>query len=116
MLKLIRRISSDDGAVKVLFDHVRNVGICAVVFGAAAWQYKNLEPAGYIYYFQALIVGLLVVVGLFPFFCEPIPRHGQAAFCRLSEMAAAIDHAHLLSRNRYYRLIHSRRSIVISGE
>lgn len=58
MLKLIRRISSDDSAVKLLFDHVRNVGICAVVFGAAAWQYKNLEPAGYIYYFQVLIISI----------------------------------------------------------
>jgi len=76
MLKLIRRISSDDSAVKLLFDHVRNVGICAVVFGAAAWQYKNLESVGYSYYFQALIIGLLVVFGVFLFFVNQF--HGVA--------------------------------------
>lgn len=67
MLKLIRRIASDDTAVKLLFDHVRNVGICAIVFGAAVWQHNHLEPSGYVRYLQLLIVGFLVVFGLFLF-------------------------------------------------
>lgn len=82
MLKLIRRVSSDDSTVKLLFDHVRNVGICAVVFGAAAWQYKNLEPEGYTYFFQTLIIGLLVVFGLFLFLVNQF--HGMARL-RLSD-------------------------------
>jgi hypothetical protein len=41
---VITTLAGDDAAVKTLFDHVRNLGICAVVFGAAAWQFRNFAP------------------------------------------------------------------------
>ena len=66
MFDSIRRIARDDIAVKLLFDHVRNIGICAVVFGAAFWKYKNIGT-GYVYILDAAIIGLLVVLGLFLF-------------------------------------------------
>jgi hypothetical protein len=61
----IHSISDDDNAVKVLFDHVRNLGICAVVFAATVWKYNNMEESGWIYYFDWLIIILLVALGLF---------------------------------------------------
>ena len=67
MFNLIRRIAADDVAVKVLFDHVRNIGICAVVFGAALWKYRNIEP-DYVFFLDWVIIVLLVLLGLFLFF------------------------------------------------
>lgn len=75
MFSLIRRIASDDGAVKLLFDHVRNIGICAVVFGAAVWKYNNMA-SGYLYFFDVLIISLLAALGLFLFFVNQF--HGIA--------------------------------------
>lgn len=67
MFNLIRRIANDDTAVKLLFDHVRNIGICAVVFGAAFWKYKNMGP-DYIFFLDLAIIALLVILGVFLFF------------------------------------------------
>ena len=75
MFALIRRIASDDTTVKLLFDHVRNIGICAVVFGAAVWKYRNMAT-GYIYVVDILIIALLVVLGLFLFLVNQF--HGIA--------------------------------------
>lgn len=65
MLKLVRTIAGDDAAVKLLFDHIRNVGICAVVFGAALWKYNNIA-SGVGYVLDLLIICLLIALGLFP--------------------------------------------------
>jgi len=75
MFALIRRIANDDTAVKLLFDHVRNIGICAVVFGAAVWKYNNMGT-GYVYFLDVLIIALLVVLGLFLFIVNQF--HGIA--------------------------------------
>jgi hypothetical protein len=67
MLEFIKRIAADDVAVKLLFDHVRNIGICAVVFGAAFWKYKNIGPDHIFYLVDWIIVALLIVLGMFLF-------------------------------------------------
>ena len=66
MFKLIRQIAGDDGAVKALFDHVRNLGIASVVFGAAVWQFQH-PGDGSAYYFSMAIVVLLVIFAVFLF-------------------------------------------------
>jgi hypothetical protein len=66
MLKFVRGISDDDGAVKLLFDHVRNLGIAAAVLGSAVWKFRNAAPE--LFYFEMLIVALLGVFGVFLFF------------------------------------------------
>jgi hypothetical protein len=38
---LIRQVSDNDMTIKLVFDHVRNIGICALVFGAAAWKIRH---------------------------------------------------------------------------
>lgn len=66
MLKLVRAIAQDDSAVKMLFDHVRNLGIAAAVLSAAVWKFCNAEPQ-YLY-FEMLIAGLVGIFGMFLFF------------------------------------------------
>jgi hypothetical protein len=74
MFKLIRQIAGDDGAVKALFDHVRNLGIASAVFGAAVWQFQH---PGYVsaYYFSMAIVVLLFTFAAFLFFVNQL--HGM---------------------------------------
>jgi hypothetical protein len=43
MIRLVMRIAADDATVKLLFDHVRNIGITALLFGAAAWRSSALD-------------------------------------------------------------------------
>ena len=66
MFKLIRQIAGDDGAVKALFDHVRNLGIAGAVFGAAVWQFQH-PGSGSAYYCSMAIVVLLVTFAAFLF-------------------------------------------------
>jgi hypothetical protein len=66
--KLIRDVSSDDGAIKLLFDHVRNLGICALVFGAAMWKFRHLgKYALWQDVFDIVLMTLLTVFGCFLF-------------------------------------------------
>jgi hypothetical protein len=55
--------------------HVRNIGICAVVFGAAAWKYNNMG-SGHLYVLDVLIIVLLITLGLFLFLVNQF--HGIA--------------------------------------
>jgi hypothetical protein len=73
MFKLIRQITSDEIAMKALFDHVRNIGIIGVVLGASVWKYHNAGD-GYVYYFDMVIVVLLAVFGAFLFIVNQL--HG----------------------------------------
>ena len=36
---VLRALVRSDTAIKLLFDHLRNIGICAVIFVAAAWKF-----------------------------------------------------------------------------
>lgn len=66
MLKFLRELAEDDGAVKVLFDHVRNLGIAAAVLGAAAWKFQHANRQ--IFAIEMLVVVLLAAFGVFLFF------------------------------------------------
>lgn len=76
MLNLIRKIVDNDEAVKLLFDHVRNIGICAVVFGAALWKYNNIGP-GYIFFLDVIIIVLLGALAIFLFFVNQLHGLGK---------------------------------------
>ena len=67
MLTLIRRLSDNDGAVKALFDHLRNVGIAAAFFAAAAWKSAHVA-SDYTRHFDYVVVVLLCLFGSFLFF------------------------------------------------
>lgn len=74
MFKIIRQIAADDGAVKALFDHVRNLGIASVVLGAAVWQLQH-PGEGIAYYFSMAIVALLGAFAIFLFYVNQF--HGM---------------------------------------
>lgn len=38
---MLSRLADDTNAVKLIFDHFRNVGLCAVVLGSAVWTYRH---------------------------------------------------------------------------
>lgn len=42
MFHYLDKYAHDDALVKVVFDHFRNLGIIAVIFGAAVWKQKNV--------------------------------------------------------------------------
>jgi hypothetical protein len=75
MMKLVRQIADDEGAMKALFDHVRNLAVTSVVFGAAVWRYKNAGD-GISFYFNVAISATLVVFGVFLYLVNQ--RHGLA--------------------------------------
>ena len=67
---LVNRVADDDAAVKLLFDHIRNLGICALVGGGALFQLKwavqmwdseDIHLAS----FRLLVALLLLVLCLF---------------------------------------------------
>lgn len=64
----IKDVASDDGAMKLLFDHLRNLGVCAAVIAAATWQFNRLGEAtparaiGYVNF------GFLTVLGVWLYF------------------------------------------------
>lgn len=72
MLKLLRDLAEDDSAMKLLFDHVRNLGIAAAVLAAAVWKFRSAAPD--LFYFEMLIVALLGAFGVFLFFVNQL--HG----------------------------------------
>lgn len=64
----IRDVAEDDAAMKVVFDHLRNLGICGAVIAAATWQFHRLDepmPARAIGY---ATFGFLAVLGVWLFF------------------------------------------------
>lgn len=75
ILKYARKFASDDSAVKALFDHVRNLSIAAVVFGAAVWKYRTAGQ-GYVFYLDLLLIALLGSFGMFLFLVNGF--HGVA--------------------------------------
>jgi hypothetical protein len=76
MMKLARRVGRDDTAVKLIFDHVRNLGISAVVLGAARWKYRT-ATSGLGFYVDIFIVALLAFAGLFLFFVNAFHGIGK---------------------------------------
>jgi hypothetical protein len=56
--------AKEDASVKLLFDHVRNIGIVAVVATGAAWKYTRAHPSGWQHVFD---LGLAFALGVFAF-------------------------------------------------
>jgi uncharacterized protein YjeT (DUF2065 family) len=79
-VKALVQIARDDAAVKLIFDHLRNLGLCAVVFGAAVWKFFNLE-SGWARYLDFAIIAFLVALGIALFWINQI--HG---FSKLREL------------------------------
>ncbi|UMR29150.1 hypothetical protein MJ904_18900 [Massilia sp. MB5] len=42
MFHLLDRFAKDDNTVKAVFDHLRSIGLIAIVLGAAAWKLKHI--------------------------------------------------------------------------
>jgi len=68
--QLFRALTHSDYALKLLFDHVRNFGICAAVFAAASWQLRHLAPVQPMLAFGYFVSAALVVFGAFLFFAN----------------------------------------------
>jgi len=49
---------TQEDSFRLIFDHIRNLGICAAVAAAAHWKYRNVGP-GLIAYFDFGLAGLL---------------------------------------------------------
>jgi len=90
MLKLIRRISSDDGAVKVLFDHVRERRNLCSCFRRGSEASTRILTRGLHILLSSAIVRLLVVVVCSHFFVNQF--HGMAKLRSVDypSMAAAL--------------------------
>lgn len=63
MLQLFDKYAHDDSVVKAVFDHVRNIGLAAVVLAASAWILRHAAPIpiGLIDYFASALLGLIGV-------------------------------------------------------
>ena len=97
MFRFIRQIAADDGAVKALFDHVRNLGIASVVFGAAVWQFQHPGDGSAYYFIQygdRFAARSLCDLSLLR---KSAPWNDQAARCRLSRLGISNCAAHLLA-------------------
>ena len=59
----IVEVAEDESAVKVMFDHVRNLTLCALMFGAAMyfWRRADLPGHGVIEYIAS--VGIFATAG-----------------------------------------------------
>lgn len=71
---MLKKIIASDNAVKSLFDHFRNVGICAAIFSAAIWLYKN-PSSGFLDHINTASSVALTLLGLVLFVINE--RHGQ---------------------------------------
>lgn len=60
---LLDRYARDDSIVKSIFDHLRNIGIAAVVFSAAAYKQKHIG-SGLVAVWDHISALVLSVVGV----------------------------------------------------
>lgn len=54
----LNELASDDAAVKAMFDHIRNIGLCALMVGASVFVLTQPERFGLIV--PALIMGAIL--------------------------------------------------------
>lgn len=62
-MRFIEQIAKNDVAVKLIFDNIRNLGLCAVVLGAGGWKAKHLGT-GWLHYFDNGLAWFLILAGL----------------------------------------------------
>jgi hypothetical protein len=78
--KYVSDLAKDDQLVKLVFDHLRNLGICAVVLVAANWTHQqNIE--GVQYYIKEISSWMLYAASFFLFFFNM-----EFAFHKLSSL------------------------------
>lgn len=70
----VKEIATSDQAMKLIFDHVRNLGICAAVLAAAAWQIRNIGVPWQTRLIGYATAGVLTALGLWLFAVNQ--RHG----------------------------------------
>lgn len=56
------KYARDDSIVKLVFDHLRNIGLCALVLAAAAWKEKHIG-LGWTAVWDHLGAAVLALVG-----------------------------------------------------
>lgn len=60
--KYFSDVAKNEQTVKFIFDNVRNLGLVALVFGAAKWKFSHLGSSVFEHYFNACIGGILFVM------------------------------------------------------
>ena len=60
LLTRLKEVATDDAAVKLIFDHIRNLGICALVMGVARYSLAYPEVFGPVW--VPLIYGTLLAL------------------------------------------------------
>jgi hypothetical protein len=63
----ISNLARDDATVKLIFDHLRNLGIVSLVGVAAVWKFKHLPSSGW-GYILALTIACSLAVCTFALF------------------------------------------------
>lgn len=75
--RYLYELPNDDAAIKAIFDHFRNFGICAAVFGAAYWSRIHLWN-GTLPIIGYIATAGLVSIGVFLTWLNE--RHGMRKF------------------------------------
>ena len=63
MFHLLEKYARDDSKVKLLFDHLKNIGVIALFLGAAAWKQKHIGQ-GWIGLFDMFSGAILSFTGV----------------------------------------------------
>ena len=62
MFHYLDKYAQNDSIVKVVFDHLRNFGLCAIVLGAAAWKQAH-AGTGFVAVWDHAAAAMLGFVG-----------------------------------------------------
>lgn len=63
MFHHLDKYAKDDNFVKLIFDHLRNIGLITLVLGAAAWKQKHLS-VGASQIWDHAVIFLLMILGV----------------------------------------------------
>lgn len=89
----VKEIAANDLAMKLVFDHVRNLGICAAVLAAAAWQIRHIGVPWPTQFIGYMTVGVLSLLGFWLFAVNQ--RHG---FLKLLESGVSRQYAVMIGQ------------------
>ena len=74
---MLRKLIASDEAVKLVFDHFRNIGIAGAVLAAGLWTIQH-PVIGLLGYMSLMSGGALCVLGVFLLYVAE--RHGRRKF------------------------------------
>lgn len=63
MFNFLDKCARDDATVKAVFDHLCNIGLIALVFGAAAWKQKHIGVGWVAVWDHATVTILFLLAG-----------------------------------------------------